>query len=92
MKLSGLYDRYRDPDGKIRKQYGDTLISTLRAKCGFDFALGIPGKVKLADVLNDLDEASLGQLVRAPSAAAIHSRRSHYDDDTLRSRRGLHVG
>ena len=48
---------------------GDTLISTLRAKCGFDFALGIPGKVKLADVLNDLDEASLGQLVRAPSTA-----------------------
>ena len=52
--------------GTSGSRTGDTLISTLRAKCGFDFALGIPGKVKLADVLNDLDEASLGQLVRAP--------------------------
>lgn len=64
MKQPGLDSRHRDKNGEIGRKHGNTLISTLRQTYGANFAPGIPGNVKLSDVLHTLDEPSLSQLVR----------------------------
>jgi hypothetical protein len=63
MQQPGLDQRHRDKNGEISRKHGNTLISTLRQTYGPNFASGIPGHVKLSDVLHRLDEASLSQLV-----------------------------
>jgi hypothetical protein len=64
MKQPGLDQRHRDKDGEISRKHGNTLISTLRQTYGANFAPGIPGHMKLSDVLRRLDEPSLSELVR----------------------------
>lgn len=64
MQQPGLDQRHRDKNGEIGRKHGNTLISTLRLTYGQNFAPGIPGHMKLGDVLQTLDEPSLSQLVR----------------------------
>jgi hypothetical protein len=55
--------RYRDKDGYIAVQYGETLISILRQTHGQEFARGIPGHFKLGEVLHALDDSCLNCLM-----------------------------
>ena len=64
MDQPGLDQRHRDKDGEIGRQFGNTLIGTLRKTYGPDFAPGFDANARLADVLMTLDEPSLTALVR----------------------------
>jgi len=64
MQQPGLDQRHRDKNGEISRKHGNTLISTLRQTYGANFAPGMPGHLRLSEVLHRLDEPSLSQLVR----------------------------
>ena len=61
MKQPGLDHRHRDKDGEISKKHGNTLVQTLRKIYGNTFAAGQPETAKLSDVLQSLNDTSLGQ-------------------------------
>jgi hypothetical protein len=63
MKQPGLDHRHRDKDGEISKKHGNTLVQTLRKIYGNTFAAGQPETAKLSDVLQSLNDTSLGQLI-----------------------------
>ena len=63
MKEPGLDDRHRDKNGEISKKHGNTLVRTLRKIYGTTFAAGQPETAKLSDVLQQLNDTSLGQLI-----------------------------
>ena len=63
MKQPGLDHRHRDKDGEISKKHGNTLLQTLRKIYGNTFAAGQPETAKLSDVLQSLNDTSLGQLI-----------------------------
>jgi hypothetical protein len=63
MKEHGLDGRHRDKNGEISKKHGNTSLATLRTIYGQTFAAGQPESAKLSDVLQHLNETSLGQLV-----------------------------
>jgi hypothetical protein len=65
MRQPGLDDRHRDKNGEISRKHGNTLVSTLRQTYGPNFAPGIDGNVRLSQVLDQLDVASLSQLVHS---------------------------
>ena len=56
-------ERHRDKSSEISRQYGKTLIGTLRRHYGASFAEGRGDDEKLSDVLGTLHESSLRQLV-----------------------------
>jgi len=62
----GLDGRMRDRDGEIRKKRSDTLVSTLRAEYGDDFAKGYRPNTKLGAVLKKERVETLDQLLRKP--------------------------
>jgi hypothetical protein len=63
MEQPGLDRRHRDKDGEIGKKHGNTLVRTLRKIYGTTFAAGQPETAKLSDVLQQLNDTSLGQLI-----------------------------
>jgi len=60
----GLDNRCRDEDGAIRKKRGDTLVATLRAEYGDDFARGFRGDATLETVLKETASGSLSDYLR----------------------------
>ena len=50
---------------------GDTLIGTLRKTYGAQFAAGCPDDKQLRDVLDKLDEPSLGRLIADQQARKL---------------------
>ena len=58
----GLDHRHRDANGQISRKHGNTLISTLRNTYGPNFAPGMPGHMKLSELLHIIDEPSLSRL------------------------------
>jgi hypothetical protein len=63
MEQPGLDRRHRDKNGEISKKHGNTLVRTLRKIYGTTFAAGQPESAKLSDVLQQLNDTSLGQLI-----------------------------
>jgi hypothetical protein len=63
MENTSLDWRYRDKDGQIAAQHGETLISSLRRTYGQEFACNVPGHFKLSEVLHALDDQSLNCLI-----------------------------
>ena len=63
MAQPGLDQRHRDKNGEISKKHGNTLVRTLRKIYGTTFAAGQPDTAKLSDVLQQLNDTSLGQLI-----------------------------
>ena len=63
METPGLDQRHRDKNGEISKKHGNTLVRTLRKIYGTTFAAGQPETAKLSDVLQQLNDTSLGQLI-----------------------------
>jgi hypothetical protein len=63
MEQPGLDQRHRDKNGEISKKHGNTLVRTLRKIYGMTFAAGQPETAKLSDVLQQLNDTSLGQLI-----------------------------
>ena len=63
MEQPGLDQRHRDKNGEISKKHGNTLVRTLRKIYGTTFAAGQPENAKLSDVLQQLNDTSLGQLI-----------------------------
>jgi hypothetical protein len=63
MEQPGLDQRHRDKNGEIGKKHGNTLVRTLRKIYGTTFAAGQPETAKLSDVLQQLNDTSLGQLI-----------------------------
>jgi hypothetical protein len=63
MEQPGLDQRHRDKNGEISKKHGNTLVRTLRKIYGTTFAAGQPETAKLSDVLQQLNDTSLGQLI-----------------------------
>jgi hypothetical protein len=63
MEQPGLDQRHRDKNGEIGKKHGNTLVRTLRKIYGTTFAAGQPETAKLSDVLQHLNDTSLGQLI-----------------------------
>jgi hypothetical protein len=63
MKQPGLDNRHRDKNGEISKKHGNTSVQTLRKIFGNTFAAGQPETAKLSDVLQNLNDTSLGQLI-----------------------------
>jgi hypothetical protein len=59
----GLDQRCRDLDGEIRQKRGDTLVRTLRASYGHDFAAGVRADMRL-DTLRQRTGKSLSQLLK----------------------------
>jgi hypothetical protein len=59
----GLDQRHRDKNGEISKKHGNTLVRILRKVYGTTFAAGQAETAKLSDVLQYLNDTSLGQLV-----------------------------
>ena len=59
-----LHGRHRDRNGEVSRKHGNTLVGTLRATYGHDFAKGHSDREKLSDLLHELDEPSLAKLVR----------------------------
>ena len=57
-------DRHRDRNGEISRKHGNTLVSTLRRHYGASFARDCADNEKLSDVLHEMDEPSLGKLLR----------------------------
>jgi hypothetical protein len=50
---------------RISERYGALLIETLRHRFGGGFAVDIPARAKLDDVLHELDKPSLDKLASA---------------------------
>ncbi|HZE52733.1 MAG TPA: hypothetical protein VE111_05590 [Bradyrhizobium sp.] len=63
MEQPGLDQRHRDKNGEISKKHSNTLVRTLRKIYGTTFAAGQPETAKLSDVLQQLNDTSLGQLI-----------------------------
>jgi hypothetical protein len=63
MEQPGLDRRHRDKNGEISKKHGNTLVRTLRKIYGTTFAAGQLETAKLSDVLQQLNDTSLGQLI-----------------------------
>ena len=63
MAQPGLDQRHRDKNGEISKKHRNTLVRTLRKIYGTTFAAGQPETAKLSDVLQQLNDTSLGQLI-----------------------------
>jgi hypothetical protein len=63
MEQPGLDRRHRDKNGELSKKHGNTLIRTLRKIYGTTFAAGQLETAKLSDVLQQLNDTSLGQLI-----------------------------
>jgi hypothetical protein len=63
MAQPGLDQRHRDKNGEISKKHGNTLVRTLRKIYGTTFAAGQPETAMLSDVLQQLNDTSLGQLI-----------------------------
>jgi hypothetical protein len=61
---TGLDERCRDEDGRIRAKRSDTLVGTLRQTYGEDFARGIRSDAKLGTVLDRERAESLSELLR----------------------------
>jgi hypothetical protein len=61
---AGLDDRCRDDNGVIRRKRSDTLVATLRAEYGDDFAKGFRGDATLEAVLRETDSESLSDYLR----------------------------
>jgi predicted DNA binding CopG/RHH family protein len=61
-KHPGLDGRSRDADGEIRKKRSDTLVGTLRAKYGENFAAGYRSDTQLGTVLKREGVNDLSQL------------------------------
>ena len=66
--------RHRDKNGEIGKKHGNTLVRTLRAIYGQNFAPGFAPETKLSDVLHAMDEPSLTKLVRDHEAGHLHGK------------------
>jgi hypothetical protein len=62
---------YRDKDGELSRQHGNSLTGTLRSHYGSDFAVGCSESDKLTDVLDQLDEGSLNKIVRDCEAGQL---------------------
>jgi hypothetical protein len=69
-KREGLDGRQRDEDGEIRRKNGNTLIRTVRATYGEEFALGRRSDMKLENYLADEGYPSL------TAALKDHKKRS----------------
>jgi hypothetical protein len=63
--------RHRGKTGEIRREYGNTLIRTLRKTYGPDFAKGCADDEKLSDILATLGEPSLSHLIRDHEAGKL---------------------
>jgi len=63
MEQPGLDQRHRDKTSEISKKHGNTLVRTLRKIYGTTFAAGQPETAKLSDVIQQLNDTSLGQLI-----------------------------
>ena len=64
----GLDGRSRNNDGEIRKKRDDTLVRTLRAECGEDFASGYRSDAELGTVLKREGLTDLSQLLKKGQA------------------------
>ncbi len=62
MKEPGREARYRDKDGEINREHGNTIVRTLRKIYGSGFTPGFNDSDKLSIVLQKLDKSSLSQL------------------------------
>jgi hypothetical protein len=60
----GFDDRSRDENGVIRQKRSDTLVATLRAEYGDDFARGFRGDATLETVLNETGSDSLSDYLK----------------------------
>jgi hypothetical protein len=60
----GLDARCRDLDGSIREKRGDTLVGTLRAIYGDDFAPGRRADMRLDTLLEEEGARSLSRLLK----------------------------
>jgi predicted DNA binding CopG/RHH family protein len=63
-KHPGLGGRSRNEDGEIRKKRSDTLVGTLRAEYGEDFAEGYRSDTKLGTVLKREGADDLSRLLK----------------------------
>jgi hypothetical protein len=61
---TGLDDRCRDLDGRIRQKNGSTRVDTLRDVYGPDFAAGVRGDMKLDTLLDRAGADSLSKFRR----------------------------
>jgi hypothetical protein len=61
---SGLDDRCRDDDGRIRAKNGATRLGTLRDTYGEDFADGYRSDMKLDTLLDRTGAQSLSELLK----------------------------
>jgi hypothetical protein len=59
---SDLDNRSRLRNAKVSRKYGNTLVRTLRERCGENFAAGHAGTATLQEVINRLDAASLNRV------------------------------
>jgi hypothetical protein len=64
MQQPGLQERHRDREGEISHKHGNMLIGTLRRTYRQSFVTGCPDHMKLSDVLQRMNEASLSKLRR----------------------------
>ena len=64
----GLDGRSRNNDGEIRKKRDDTLVRTLRAEYGEDFASGYRSDAELGTVLKREGLTDLSQLLKKGQA------------------------
>jgi hypothetical protein len=62
MMESDLDNRSRVRNAKVSRNYGSTLVRTLRERYGEDFAAGHADTATLREVINRLDAASLNRL------------------------------
>lgn len=61
---TGLDQRCRDEDGRIRRKRSDTHVGSLRREYGEDFAAGIRSDAMLGTVLKKSGVESLSQYLR----------------------------
>jgi hypothetical protein len=69
MQQSALDERHLNRNGRISREHGNTLISSLRMIYGPAFARGMNPDAKLEDVIHKMDEPSLSLLERDLRAA-----------------------
>jgi len=61
---TGLDNRCRDEDGKIRRKNGNTLLGTLRGTHGEEFAAGYRSDMKLETLLERTGAESLTDFLK----------------------------
>lgn len=61
---TGLDDRCRDENGRIRGKRSDTLIGTLRREYGEDFASGMRSDAMLGTLLERTGAESLSEYLK----------------------------